>query len=101
MLKMKYQKREIKKKYHIYNCIQKKKIPQTTYLRMIIKEMRKTYITKTTLMKETGEDTNGETYSASSWTGRTNIVKMFIPPKTIHRFYKLYQNLMAFSQEIE
>lgn len=43
-------------------------------------------------MKETGEDTNEWKHIPSSWTEEINIVKMFIPPKTIHRFLiNLYQ----------
>ena len=52
-------------------------------------------------MKETGEDTNEWKHIPSSLTGRINIVKMFILPKTIHRFHKLYQNFNGIFTEIE
>jgi len=39
-----------------------------------------------TLLKETGEDTDIWEDTPCSWTGRINIIKMFILPKAICRF---------------
>ena len=39
-----------------------------------------------TLKKKTEEETNKWKHIPCSWTGRINIIKMSIPPKTIYRF---------------
>ena len=45
-----------------------------------------------TLMKEIKDDINRWRDIPRSWVGRINIVKMTIPPNTIHRFNVIHSN---------
>ena len=42
-----------------------------------------------TLKKEIKEDTSKWKYTSYSWTGRINIIKMSVLPKTIHTFSEI------------
>ena len=53
-------------------------------------------------MKEIKDDTNRWKDIQCSWAGRSNTVKMTIPPKAIYRFYAYLMELpMAFFTELE
>ena len=53
-------------------------------------------------MKETEDDTNRWKDILCSWIGKTNIVKMTMPPKAIYRFSAILIRIpMAFSTKLE
>ena len=93
---MKYQK--LGKKSH---CYRNKKYE---YLEInLTKEVKGLYSENyRTLKKEIKEDTSKWKYTSYSWTGRINIIKMSVLPKTIHTFSEILIKIpMVYFTDIE